>query len=807
MTTLGSLLVELIRNHPDRPALRARPRYRTERWTYAELGARTSRLERLLAEAGIEPGERVLLQAENSPHWVAAFFAVLARGAVVVPLNPGSPAAQIERIAATAEPRLILRSSRLVGRIGALPTLTIDVPADGPDEPLRVSEQTPPDAIAEIIFTSGTTGDPKGVMLSHGNLLANLASIGAAVPIKPDDHVLNLLPLFHVFGQMTGILGPLAGGCAISYVGAPTSRAIVDALRTTPVTHLIAIPEVLNAMMDRIEARLGRMPGWMRAALRARIRARVSPTLRTIVCGGAPLDAELEEKWWALGIEVLQGYGLTETSPVVAANTPEAHRIGTVGRPLPGVDVRIADDGEILVRGANVMQGYFRNPEATAEVVRDGWFHTGDGGELDPDGYLRVFGRRKYMILGPSGENVFPEDIEAELNREDGIVDSAVVGLTVNGRTVIHAVLLGNPGGADAAVAAANRRLAPHQQIMNWSIWPEPDFPRSVTRKVRKNEVIKHLASQASAPIIAVDRITPVMRLLADVTAHPPAELSPGLRLGADLGLDSLLRIELVARIEQSFGVYLEELQITPATTVADLEGLVAQRARSAPPPTHYPRWSLSGWAQALRPIARAVFLRSWILRCCRLRVSGTEHLAGLRSPSIFMANHRSFLDSAVACFAMPAAIQQRLGIAASTEVLYRRYRWAVPLGELAMNAFPFPTGVDENIRPGLELLGRLLDDEWNVLIFPEGRMNRDGTGLQALKAGTGVIAVEMGVPVVPMIVDGTERIMPPDTLLPRARGEVRVRFGAPLMAIPGERYEQAAARIDAALHRLLAET
>jgi len=803
MADLPSFLACQAARHATCLALQSRPRYRTIRWTYQDLSVRAALVAADLGDRGVVAGDRVLLFAENSLDWVAAFFGILTRGAVVLPLNPKSPASQLERIVAAAEPKLVLASIHSPWPLAALPLMTIAVPFDR--DPPATSEVSAGVAggLAEIIYTSGTTGDPKGVMLSHANLLGNLEGVHAAVPLQPQDQVLTLLPLFHVFGQMTGILCPLRAGASVTYLATPTSRAILEALAHTRATHLVVIPEVLRTMMDRLETKLGRLPRWSRPLLRARIRRRLSPTLRTIVCGGAPLDAELEEKWWALGFEVLQGYGLTETSPVIAANTPTAHRSGTVGRPIAGVEVRIAGD-EIEVRGPGVMQGYFRNPARTAETFDGDWLRTGDGGRLDPDGFLHVFGRRKYMILGPSGENVFPEDVEAELNRIPGVIDSAVVGLDRNGRTIVHAVLICETGDAAATVAAANRHLAPHQQVTSWSLWPEADFPRSVTRKIKKEEVIRRLGEHPEPPTRLDGRHTPLRRLIAELTGTPLNALSDTLRPVADLSLDSLHRLELVARIEDTLGVVLQEVEIKPETTLAELENRVERQSALAPSVVRYPRWSLSAWACALRPAALAIFVRSWLQPFCRLHISGLEHLTEVRGPVLFMANHRSYLDSAVASFALPARIRSRLAIAASTEVLYRRFPWAAPLGELALNAFPFPTGSDENIRPGLEYIGRLLDDGWNVLVFPEGQMNRTDQPMLELKGGTGLLAVEMAVPIVPVAIVGTAGIMPPGRIFPQRRATVDVRFGAPIQPAEGTRADVLTAGVHTALCRLL---
>lgn len=304
----------------------------------------------------------------------------------------------------------------------------------------------------------------------------------------------------------------------------------------------------------------------------------------------------------------------------------------------------------------------------------------------------------------------------------------------------------------------------------------------------------------------AAAAVTPLVLLLAQVTRQEPGAIHPGSRIVGDLGVDSLMRIELVTCIEEELNVAVDENCITPQTTVADLEARIAAQTGRTPVLTAYPRWSLSSWANVLRPLVRGALVDSWMPFVCRLKVSGIENLETLAGPVIFMANHRSFLDSPVALLAMPRRLRSRLAIAAATGVLYGRFRWIAPLADLAYNSYPFPTEAFENVKTGLEYTGRLLDDRWNVLIFPEGQMRRDSTPLLPLKGGAGVLAVEMQVPIVPMVIVGTDRIAPPDRLLPRCSGVVQVRFGAPISAAVGESYLEAARRIEAAMDALLAQ-
>ena len=805
MNDLSALLDESARRYDARLALSFRPRYRTLRWTFGQLRDHADKLAQALQAQGTVPGDRVLLFGANSPHWAAAFFAILARGAVVVPLNPRSPPEQLQSIVASCAPKLLLCSSRTPWPGGPIAMIEIETAASAA-EALARADPVPitPDQLAEIVYTSGTTGEPKGVMLTHANLLACIEGLVEAVPLLPTDGAVSIVPLFHLYGQMAGLLYPLSQGCALTYVPSLSSRVILDTFGRTAASYLVAVPEFLKTVMDRLEDQLRRRPAFLRPIVRRLIRRKAFPDLRIIVSGGAPLSAELEAKWRAFGFEVLQGYGLTETSPMIACNTRIAHRFCSVGKPLRGISVMIAPDGEILVKGPNVMTGYFRDEAHTGQAFQDGWLKTDDSGKFDEDGFLYVFGRKKYMILGPGGENVFPEDLEVELNRIEGVRDSAVVGVQREGRISIHAVLLSDRAEGDAIVAQANERLASHQQIMSWSLWPEPDFPRSATHKVKKEEIIRWIATRQTPAYQGAGTATPLTRLIAQVTRVDPLRIDDSMRLVADLHLDSLLRIELVGRIEEEFNLAIPENQITDATTVGELKALVEQRKVRSTPALRYPRWSLNTWCRRIRPAIQRVGFFPWLAWLCDVHVEGLENLENLVGPVIFMPNHRSYLDGPLLVQAIPRRFRVRLAIAAAYDPLYERFPKIAPLADLAFNTYPFGTKLTENIKPSLEYTGSLLDDDWNILVFPEGGMNRSDQPMTPLRGGTGILAVEMQVPVVPVIIDGTERILPPDMLMPRRRGRIDIRFGKPIALAPSVPYGEATRRIEQAMGELL---
>ena len=504
-----------------------------------------------------------------------------------------------------------------------------------------------------------------------------------------------------------------------------------------------------------------------------------------------------------MGVQILQGYGLTETSPVVSTNSETAYRLGSVGKPVSCVEVTIAADGEILVAGSSVFSHYYNNPAQTrAAFDAKGRYKTGDLGYFDEDGFLFIHGRKKYVIVSSSGENIYPEDIERVLKKDPVIVDAAVIGLSQRQKEIVYAVLLGNIEAPQQHIDYANAQLASYQRIQDYAVWPEADFPRSATRKVQKEKVKEWLeartASQERSPSSSEDA-TPLVKLLAQIAAQPVEVISNETYLGKHLHLDSLMRIELSGAIEEQFDVILDEHDIRPEMTVAMLqEAIEAQKKR--PVKKSMRHLLVSFPVCILRTIVQ--YLVPMPLYGLWIKVMSVGLPDRLNTPVIFMANHVSYVDAWLIYKALPLRIRFSMATAAAVDFMYEHFWWIAWFVELGMNTYRFPRTEHENIKPGLETTGMLLDHGFSILIFPEGKIFH-GHGVGELKLGAGLLATEMRVPVVPVFIDGITDCLKPEKLLPYRRGEVQVRFGKPLTFSLSDSYVQATETIHNAINDL----
>jgi long-chain acyl-CoA synthetase len=518
------------------------------------------------------------------------------------------------------------------------------------------------------------------------------------------------------------------------------------------------------------------------------------------ISGGAPLPADLEQFWQRLGFLVVQGYGLTETAPIVTLSHPFHVRGGTVGKPLAGVTVKIAGDGEVLVRGDNVTTGYFQSPGQTTSAFEDGWFHTGDIGQLDAEGNLLIRGRKKEMIVTPEGLKVFPEDVEKVVNQIPGVRESAVIG-----KDRVHAVLVLEPGAnRDEIVKLANQQLEDQQKIRSVSIWPGDELPRTqTTRKLRRAEIADAIVRGTPAPSHAAENeIAALIRKYApDRTITPDTTLE-------ELGLSSLDRVQLLMDLERKLDTNIDERAFSSASKVSDLERPVAAPLE----PIKFPAYSRSIIARAVRRVSLPWFLLPLARIFAHIRVSGVENLASLKGPVVFAANHQSHFDVPAILAALPRNRRYRLATAMSKEFFDPhffpdRYPWRARLvnslyyglSTFVFNAFPIPqrqTGAGQTMR----YMGEMIEEGWSILIFPEGDRTETGE-IERFQPGVGMIASHLDVPVVPIRIVGLDRVLHRSWRWPRP-GRVDVRIGAPLV-LKGSDFSELASLVESAVRSL----
>ena len=527
METLATFVQRLAEQYDSTPAIMYKPGKETETWSYAHLNERANRAALWLREHGVGKGDRIIIWSPNNPSWVAAYFGALRLGAVVVPLDVRSSIEFAERIANQTEPKLVLASKATAPSWDyPAPSFMLEEIASLPKSDEQVSgADVSLDDTAVLMFTSGTTGSPKGVILTHRNIMSNVEAVDKLVPDIEYFRLVSLLPLSHMFEQTIGLVLALKRGGSVYYISTLIPAKIFEAFKEQGTTAMLLVPQALQLFMSSIERevekqgkekqwrRLGQiakfLPYKMRRLLFRPVYEKLGGKMEFMVSGGAPLPPDLFRKWDTLGIPIMQGYGATEAAPCISVTSIKERNPYTVGRAVMDMQIRLAEDGEILIKGPNVTPGYWRNPEATEQAFEDGWYKTGDLGVFEKNGHLRIQGRKKDLIVLPNGQNVYPQDVEQELMFVPGVADAVVVGLPVEDGAQVYAVLIAKEGAQldpDAAVKQANSRLAPHQYIRGVTIWPDKDFPRTHTLKVKKNEVLASIVATRAAnqePVLA----------------------------------------------------------------------------------------------------------------------------------------------------------------------------------------------------------------------------------------------------------------------------------------------------------------
>jgi long-chain acyl-CoA synthetase len=737
--------------------------FRTHNYRYNEVSAKAQAFAGRLRDAGFVKDDKLILYGENRPEWIIALWGCLLEGVIVVPIDYRSSPEFVQRIDQIVEARAILIGDET--QLPASPKLWKLASLNEDTTAILLPASIQKDQTAEIIFTSGATAEPKGVIITHRNILANIVPVEGEVrkyrkyagPFAPI-RFLNLLPLSHMFGQaMATFIPPMLPGVVIFMRGFEP-KAILRQIRTRKISVLVSVPQILEILREYLQQTFPELKDlcpskvhWTRKWWRYRkVHRLFGWKFWSFIVGAAPLPSDLETFFSELGFLVIQGYGLTETAPIVTLNHPFRARRGSVGKPIGGVQVKIAPDGEILVRGENVTSGYFGRAEETTRAFEDGWFHTGDIGRLNDNGELTILGRKKEMIVTPEGLNVFPEDVESVLNRQPGVRDSAVIGTDR-----VHAALILEPGAnADEAVRRANSELADYQRIRSVAIWQYPEFPRTEgTGKLKRHEIAKG---------------TP-----------PPKKQT---KFDPSIPLDSLTSLE---RVERIVALGLDEPEIVEAA------------------PFEFPTWNRNALARATRRVLLPGFLLPLTRIFAHIHREGLENLAGLEPPVIFASNHQSYMDVPAILAALPPKWRYLVAPAMRKEFFEEHFHGRSFANSLnyylsawLFNCFPIPQrepGALETLR----YMGELANEKWCILIFPEGIMSSDNQ-IAPFQPGIGMIASKLEIPVVPIRINGMNKVLKPGRKMAKM-SDVKITFGPPIH-LTGTDYLAQARQVESAV-------
>ncbi len=830
--------------------------YRSKTFSYSDVARAAREFALRLSGNNIKKGDNVVIWSENRPEWVIAFWGCLISGAVLVPVDYQSSPDFLKRVISIVEAPLVLVGEEtampfLDGEVGVWSLADIARPNGSADSEFikyhdnagsrrandggdyQGSYRIARDDVAEIIFTSGATAEPKGVVLTHANIIANLTPIENEaskfrkylrlfLPIR----FLILPPLSHLFGQALALfVVPMIGGTVI-FMHGYNPFDVVRQIRKRRISVLVCVPKMLDVLRMHLVTQKLRESKLADRSLHIarrwlkhwRVHRLFGLKFWSLIVGAAPLDSELEEFWSRLGFVVIQGYGLTESAPIVTFNNPLKVSRGSVGKVIPGVEIKIAPDGEILIRGETVTHGYFKAQTETEEAFDGGWFHTGDIGSFDEEGNLYIHGRKKEIIVTPEGMNVFPEDVEHVLNALPGVTESAVIGVRSDGEERVHAVVVPDRKSPDykgvidieGLMRTANSRLADHQKIRGITEWPGEGLPRTEgTQKLKRREVKQWYESGKTGHEIydARDSIDSIIERVYGDKITGPAETIE------ELGLSSLERVELLMEIEDKFQTHLDEERFTQARDVGEIRRLIENSQISpAVEPVEFPAWNRSWIARVFRRLS----LATWVLPISGIfawiRVDGLENLKSLDGPVIFASNHQSSLDAPVILRSLPPHRRYKVAPAMGKEFFrahfypkkHTRWEWFLKsieyyLASLLFNTFPIPQR-ETGTRQTLRYIGELVDEGNSILIFPEGERTDKGE-IKEFQPGVGMIASMLNIPVVPVYLEGVFRVLHRSWRFPRP-GRVRVVFGPPLH-LRGKDYQSLAGDVESAVRQL----
>lgn len=832
MKNLGQFLQKYSRLYSDRIAYEIKRGFRTQRFTFLEVYSLALKTVTFLQERGVKKGDKIAIWAPNMPEYPILYFGCWLLGVVAVPIDIRTTEETLKLFLKKAQCKIGVKGMFVSGTFGKLVEesffledlidLIKDLPKYSPLRSPSATSEVSLNDLAEIAFTSGTTGTPKGVILTHGNFLSDVKALTKAFPFKKEYRVLSLLPLSHAFEQVVDFLAPFKTGIKVTYLERINRLTIINGLKKGKISSVVLVPQALQLLLSGIENEVERqkkqklwqilnrisprLPIWVRRLLFKSVHHKLGGHLIFFGCGSAPLNLRLANKWENLGIEIFEGYGATETTAALTINTPLAKKLGSVGKVLPGIKVRLdKKKGEILAKGPTISPGYFQDQEKTKEAFSNGWYKSGDIGEFDSSGFLYITGREAFRIVLSNGQKVYPEDIEKKLNRHPMVVESCVVGAKKEEGEVVHAfVITKHSNKLDKIIKDVNAELSSHEQILEYGLWQGEDFPRTPLLKIDRKKVLERVlgVKKERKQNIGVKTYTTLTNIIAQIARVKISEIKGNATLSTDLKLDSLSRVELVSRIEEELAVSIDELKIGSQTTVEDIEKLI----KEAPLTTmenDYHRFIFSKPFTLLRLLLQEILVFPLFRLFVSLKVKGREHIKNLKGPVIYYFNHVGIYDGLQVLRILPRTIREKLAIPVSAHI-WRDYRWMFV--ETFAGAFPFDK--EKKIKASLELLGEFLDNGYSILMSPEGTFSKDGRLLE-FKSGAGFMAAAMGVRVVPIKIDPSYReIFPPMNgrfveNLPKKRKQVRVTIGKPISFPKDTSYTEATRKMKNVMEEL----
>ncbi|HEX8790519.1 MAG TPA: AMP-binding protein [Polyangiaceae bacterium] len=828
--TLWSLVEEMAERHDLALALQRMTEEGLTRTSFRDVKLRAESLAARLAARGVGKGDRVVLSARNHPDWPVAYFGILRAGATAIPVDPALDPASWRNVLAESEARAVVWDATVKARDEiADPPAAFDL-HDATEEDASLAAPAvsiEPGDVASLIYTSGTTGKPKGVMLTHANFTSLVAALAPIFPLSRGDAVLSVLPLHHTFEFTCGLLLPLSRGARVVYLDELSGETIAAGLQASRATAMVGVPALWQLLERRILQQVDARGPLARAAFDAAtevnrwlasnvgvdvgrilfgaVHAKMGGHVKWLISGGAALPRETLERFSGLGLRLTEGYGLTEAAPVLTVTRPGKRLEAGVGKPVPGVDLRIAnpDDrgiGEVVARGPNVMIGYTDADATTRTIDAEGWLHTGDLGRIDRKGRLEIVGRLKDVVISPTGENVYPDDVEKRLGKIEHVSEVAVVGVEVRGseRLACLAVSEGDRDGARASLRRAIDDLPPGQRPTIVHLYDAP-LPRTATRKVKREEVraiLRRMIAATARPEDGVEA-SPVRLAIAGVKGIPVEEVTTHASLPGELGFDSLLLTELLEALEARYGA-IDPQRLQACATVADVEELVRssdrQHGARATAPVREPAAPIV-LPEPVQQVGKAFIgkLQDFFYGdVMKPRVLGRAHIPQNRNV-IVVANHASHLDMGFVRHALGKYGEDIVSLAAQDYFFESGIKRAFFENLTNLRSIDRKASLRQAIRQASEVL----DQGKTVLVFPEG--TRSGTGeIQDFKPLVGHLALVHGVDLLPVFLGGTHASMPKGAPVPTKR-DIVARIGPPLVVSDLRRLTEGMSAADAA--------